>query len=56
MYRYQEVDLDLQAPEGVEGFAPLPATPEPELKSIFSLAEEEDFATTPRPSLPREAR
>ena len=56
MYRYQEVDLDLQPPEGVEGFAPLPATPEPELKSIFSLAEEEDFATTPRPSLPREAR
>src|SRR5215475_13165427 len=34
MYRYQEVDLDLQPPEGSEGFAPLPAQPEPELKSI----------------------
>ncbi|HKW09064.1 MAG TPA: DNA-directed RNA polymerase subunit beta' [Gemmatimonadaceae bacterium] len=56
MYRYQEVDLDLQPPEGSEGFAPLPATPEPELKSIFSMADEEEFPATPRPSLPREAR
>jgi DNA-directed RNA polymerase subunit beta' len=56
MYRYQEVDLDLQPPEGSEGFAPLPATPEPELKSIFSMPEEEEFPATPRPSLPREAR
>src|SRR5690349_600867 len=57
MYRYQEVDLDLQPPEGSpEGFAPLPAQPEPELKSIFSMAEEEDFPATPRPSVPREAR
>ncbi|HZI43130.1 MAG TPA: hypothetical protein VFD67_15530, partial [Gemmatimonadaceae bacterium] len=56
MYRYQEVDLDLQPPEGAEGFAPLPPTPEPELKSIFSMAEEEDFPAPPRPSVPREAR
>jgi DNA-directed RNA polymerase subunit beta' len=56
MYRYQEVDLDLQPPEGVEGFAPLPATPEPELKSIFSMADEEDFPAPPRPTIPREAR
>jgi len=56
MYRYQEVDLDLQPPEGVEGFAPLPATPEPELKSIFSIAEEEEFPAPPRPTIPREAR
>jgi DNA-directed RNA polymerase subunit beta' len=58
MYRYQEVDLDLQPPEGSpEGFAPLPAPQaEPELKSIFSIAEEEDFPAAPRPTLPREAR
>jgi DNA-directed RNA polymerase subunit beta' len=56
MYRYQEVDLDLQPPEGMESFPPLTATPEPELKSIFSMADEEDFPATPRPSLPREAR
>ena len=57
MYRYQEVDLDLQPPEGVEGFAPLPVSPEPALPSIFSMADEEDFpATPPRPGLPREAR
>ncbi|HEY2855668.1 MAG TPA: DNA-directed RNA polymerase subunit beta' [Gemmatimonadaceae bacterium] len=56
MYRYQEVDLDLQPPEGIESFPPLTPTPEPELKSIFSMAEEEEFPATPRPSLPREAR
>jgi DNA-directed RNA polymerase subunit beta' len=56
MYRYQEVDLDLQPPEGAEGFAPLPAQPEPELKSIFSMADGEDFPAPPRPSVPREAR
>jgi len=56
MYRYQEVDLDLQPPEGMESFPPLTPTPEPELKSIFSMADEEDFPATPRPSIPREAR
>jgi DNA-directed RNA polymerase subunit beta' len=56
MYRYQEVDLDLQPPEGIESFPPLTPTPEPELKSIFSMAEEDEFPATPRPSLPREAR
>src|SRR3954462_7854709 len=56
MYRYQEVDLDLQPPEGIDAFPPLPAQAEPELKSIFSMADEEDFPATPRPSLPREAR
>ena len=29
---------------------------EPELKSIFSMADEDDFPATPRPTIPREAR
>src|SRR5689334_4557860 len=56
MYRYQEVDLDLQPPEGMEAFPPLAPQPEPELKSIFSMADEDDFPATPRPTIPREAR
>jgi DNA-directed RNA polymerase subunit beta' len=57
MYRYQEVDLDIQPPEGgVEGFAPLPTVTEPALPSIFSMADEEEFPAPPRPGLPREAR
>jgi DNA-directed RNA polymerase subunit beta' len=56
MYRYQEVDLDLQPPEGMETFPPLAPQPEPELKSIFSMADEDDFPATPRPTIPREAR
>src|SRR3954470_8827506 len=48
MYRYQDVELDLQPPDGAEGFAPLPA----ELPNVFSMADDdENFPATPRPSV-----
>jgi DNA-directed RNA polymerase subunit beta' len=56
MYRYQEVDLDIQPPEGTEGFPSLPPVTEAPLPSIFAMADEEDFPAAPRPGLPREAR
>jgi DNA-directed RNA polymerase subunit beta' len=54
MYRYNEVDMDLQPPEGV--LEPLPATPDT-LPSIFSMADEDDFPAPVRPAgANREAR
>src|SRR4051812_703726 len=56
MSRYKEVAPARRPREGLEAFPPLAPQAEPELKSIFSMADEEDFPATPRPTIPREAR
>jgi DNA-directed RNA polymerase subunit beta' len=49
MYRYQEVECEIAAPEG---FEPLPPIPEP-LPNVFALADDEEtpFAPLPRPGV-----
>jgi len=47
MYRYQEVDIELAQPEG---FEPLPPMAE-SLPNVFSMADDEEFASLPRPGV-----
>ena len=46
MYRYNDVDIDIAQPEGFEPLPPMEA----EMPNVFSMAEEDDFPITPRPS------
>jgi len=47
MYRYQEVDIDVQAPEGLE---PLPTMAET-MPNVFAMADDDDFPVLPRPGV-----